>query len=90
MTVTQAYRYCDSIQDLPDGTFVTDDEQFAYLVLKNQLLRWHPAGYEHPPARTIRYPVRLLTPGSVVRTLAAGYPVNVHASAFQASEKSQQ
>jgi len=67
---SQAHRFCNSIENLPDGTIVTDDEQVAYLVLNNQLLRWSPAGYEHPPASTIRYPVRVLTPASVVRTLA--------------------
>jgi hypothetical protein len=62
----------------------------AYLVLRDQLLRWSPAGYEHPPMRTIRYPVRVLTPASVVRTLAAGYPVNIHSSALQGIDQSQQ
>jgi len=78
---SQAHRFCNSIENLPDGTIVTDDEQVAYLVLNNQLLRWSPAGYEHPPASTIRYPVRVLTPASVVRTLAKGYPVSIHSSA---------
>ena len=79
----QAHRFCNSIENLPGGAFVTDDEQTAYLVLRNQLLRWNPAGYEHPAVRTISYPARVLTPASVVRTLAAGYPVSIHSSAFQ-------
>jgi hypothetical protein len=87
-TSDQDPRYCNSIQDLPDGVFVTDDEQTAYLVLGNQLLRWSPAGYEHPPLRSIRYPVRVLTPASMVRALAAGYPVNIHSTAFQGAEQS--
>ncbi len=86
----QAHRYCNSIEDLPDGAFVTDDEQFSYLVLRNQLLRWSPAGYEQPPVSDIRYPVRVLTPTSIVRTLAAGYPSNIHSSAFQGIDRSQQ
>ena len=90
MTSSQLQRFCDSIENLPDGSFVTDDEQNAYLVWKNQLLRWHPAGYEPPLIGTIRYPVRVLTPASVVRTLAAGYPVSIHFSSFQGIEKSQQ
>ena len=89
-TGSQVHRFCNSIENLPDGVFVTDDEQIAYLVLRNQLLRWSPAGYEHLPARTIRYPVRVLTPASVVRTLAAGYPVSIHSSAFQGNARSQQ
>ena len=90
VTSGQAHRYCNSIEDLPDGAFVTDDEQIAYLVLRNQLLRWSPAGYRHPPVRTIRYPLRVLTPASVVRTLTASYPVSIHSSAFQGVEQSQQ
>ncbi|MFC1579681.1 hypothetical protein ACFL4N_02080 [Thermodesulfobacteriota bacterium] len=86
---SQAHRFCTAIENLPDGAFVTDDEQIACLVLKNQLLRWSPAGYEYPPVHTIRYPVRVLTPASVVRTLAAGYPVSIHSSAFQGSERGQ-
>jgi hypothetical protein len=80
---SQAHRFCTSIENLPDGVFVTDDEQTAYLVLKGQLLRWTPDGYEQPSRQPIHYPVRVLTPASVVRTLAAGYPVGVHPSAFQ-------
>ena len=86
-TSGQARRSCSSIENLPDGAFVTDDEQTAYLVLRNQLLRWSPAGYEHPPVRTIRSPVRVLTPASVVRTLAAGYPAGIHPSAIQGIEQ---
>ena len=87
---SNAQRFCNSIEDLPDGAFVTDDEQIACLVLRNQLLRWSPAGYEYSPLRIIHYPVRVLTPASVVRTLAAGYPVSIHSSAFQGIEPRQQ
>ena len=72
-----------SIEGLPDGVFVTDDGETAYLVLRSQLLRWTPGGYERLPARAVRRPVRVLTPVSVVRTLAAGYPVRIHPSAFR-------
>jgi hypothetical protein len=74
---------CHSIEDLPDGTFVTDDGETAYLVLENRLLQWTPGGYERVSARGVRHPVRVLTPISVVRTLAAGYQVSTHPSAFQ-------
>ena len=83
---SQSHRYSNSIQNLPNGAFAADDEQNAYLVLKNQLLRWDPAGYEHPPLRTIHFPVRVLTPASVVRTLSEGYPVSIHPSVFQGIE----
>ena len=72
-----------TIEKLPDGVFISDDEQNAYLVLNNKLLHWCPAGYEHPPVAAIRYPARILTPASVVFTLAAGYPVGIHPSAFE-------
>jgi hypothetical protein len=77
----QARRFFNSIETLPDGAFVTGDEKTAYLVLRNQLLRWSAAGYEHPPVRAVSFPVRVLTPPSVLRTLSAGYPVGIHASA---------
>ncbi|HNB50696.1 MAG TPA: hypothetical protein PK530_02065 [Anaerolineales bacterium] len=79
---SQAHTFCDTVEGLPDGTFVTDDEQTAYLVLKNQILRWTPEGYEGAVG-ALQYPVRVLTPPSVVEMLARGYPVGIHASAFQ-------
>jgi hypothetical protein len=69
-----------SIEQMPDGVFVTDDERTAYLILAGGLLRWTPAGYERPTA-PLEYPVRVLTPASVVRTLAAGYAAAIHPSA---------
>jgi methylphosphotriester-DNA--protein-cysteine methyltransferase len=81
-TIARLRSFCKSVGDLPDGTFISDDEQTAYLVLGNQLLRWTPAGYERSARRGIRYPARVVTPGSVVRTLAAGYPVSIHPSAY--------
>jgi len=69
-----------SIQNLPDGVFVTDDDRTAYLILGGGLRRWSPSGYEVPTA-PLQYPVRVLTPASVVRTLAAGYSADIHRSA---------
>jgi hypothetical protein len=77
----QQHSECNSLDDLPDGTFVTDAEHSACLVLRQQLLRWSPAGYEVPSTPTINSPIRVLTPASIVRTLSAGYPVDIHASA---------
>jgi hypothetical protein len=81
-TGDQAQQFCTSIEELPDGAFITDDEKSAYLVLKGQLLRWTPVGYEPLLQQSIHDPVRVLTPASVVRTLEAGYPVSIHPSAF--------
>lgn len=72
-------RLVTSTEILPAGVFVTDDEENAYLVVGNRLLHWSPTGYE-PLSRPTRYPVRVLTPTSVVRTLAAGYSAGIHAS----------
>lgn len=84
---SQSRRFCNSVENLPDGAFVTDDESTAYLVLRKQLLRWAAAGYQRSEKCAISYPVRMLTPPSVVRTLAAGYAVNIHPSAWQAIEQ---
>lgn len=81
-TIRDGDRSCMSIDEMPDGVFVTDDERTAYLVVAGQLLRWSPAGYERPTAR-VHFPVRVVTPASVVRTLAAGYPAGIHHSAFE-------
>ncbi len=81
---TQPHKFCNSAGELPDGSFVTDDEENAYLVLRKQLLLWSPAGYERPAKRPVRFPARVLTPASVVRALARGYPVGLHPSALQA------
>ena len=79
-------RSCTSIENMPDGVFITDDEHNAYLVLAGQLLRWSPAGYERPTA-PLQYPARVLTPASVVRTLATGYAAGILGSAFEALEQ---
>ena len=79
--IDEGTRSCVSIDNLPDGVFVTDDEDNAYLVRAGRPLRWTLAGYERSTA-AIRYPARVLTPASVVRTLAAGYRANIHDSAL--------
>lgn len=69
-----------SLQDLPDGTFVSGDDTDAFLVHGRALLRWTPFGYEKPdeppPA-----PTRIVTPSTIVRALAAGYAVTIDPSA---------
>ena len=67
---------------LPDGTFLSDDGSTAYLVLKGELLRWTPGGYEMVNTAAINFPAKILTPPSIVRALIAGYPVDIHPSAF--------
>lgn len=69
------------LSDLPAGAMVADAGGKAYLVQDGALLHWTPAGYGarlHPPAETV---FRVLTPRSIVRALARGYPVQRHVSA---------
>jgi hypothetical protein len=74
-------RSCTSIENMPDGVFVTDDGRTAYLIVAGGLRRWSPHGFEVPTA-PLQYPVRVLTPASVVRALAAGYSADIHRSAL--------
>lgn len=85
-TTVDGNRSCASIERMPDGVFITDDEHDAYLVVAGQLLRWSPAGYELPKA-ALRFPARVLTPASIVRTLAAGFSAAIHASACEALDR---
>lgn len=58
----------------PPGTFITFEERTQpYLVLADALLAWHPEGYGEPIARPNDRLVIVLTPRSVVRTLANGF-----------------
>ena len=70
----RVYQVC--LMDLPNGTFIAFDDA-AYLVWEKSQLRW-PAGYveiEPKPGDTV---VNVLTPASVVKTLAAGYMPETH------------
>ena len=73
--------YCDTLRDLPDGTFITDDEQQAYLTQQGRLFRWSPTGYTSYEPYNLQFPARILTPASLLRTLAAGYPIAIHGTA---------
>ncbi len=66
------------IDDLPDGTFITlDDEAQALLVWGDRLLVWSPAGYSSALPRPGQRMVTVLTPRSTVNALAAGYTPTV-------------
>ena len=77
---------CTSIDELPDGTFVSSDGLDAYLVRKRELYLWTPAGYERPKT-AIDFPARILTPASVTNALTNGYPVAMHPSAFDSPSR---
>lgn len=72
---------------LPTGVFLAADDQQAYLWWQGHLLAWSPAGYTITPRTTLPFPARILTPASVVQTLATGYPVAIHPSAAQALDQ---
>lgn len=68
---------------LPDGAFVADEQGGAYLVWSQRLRLWTPYGYEAvDPAKIPQTGLSILTPASILRTLAEGYPVEVHLSAM--------
>jgi hypothetical protein len=65
-------RHASSIAGLPDGAFVVDDED-AYLVAGERMLRWTPSGYVAGRSRPRRGHVTLLTPPSLVGILRTGW-----------------
>ena len=74
--------YVERLSRLPVGVMVADDEARAHLVLADALRAWSPAGYGPRRARAPGAPMRVLTPPSIVRVLARGYPVDLHPSAL--------
>ncbi len=73
---------CDSIDKLPNGIFISSNGTDAYLVVNKRLLLWTPGGYFSRRQPELDFPTRILTPPSIVRALADGYPATFHPSAF--------
>lgn len=72
-----------ALAELPIGSIVVlDGSTQPYLVLEQSLRPWSPAGYGPALTRPATISVGVLTPRSVVRTLALGYPVMLHQSAL--------
>lgn len=72
-----------TLRQLPDGVMVCllAEPSVAYLWHDHQLLRWSFGGYTAASSATVaNQPVEVLTPPSVVRTLAAGYLPILHPS----------
>jgi len=86
LTASGAQRvYHAPLATLPDGAFVQlPGDPAAYLVWCRALLRWSAFGYEAALPRPMAGAGRVLTPRSVVRTLAAGYRPSCHSSAENA------
>lgn len=77
----RAYRA--KTDDLPDGVFVTSDQDlgFSFLLWEDQLFAWSPAGYTAGRRLAAGEEVSVLTPESTVAAIRAGYVPEVHPSA---------
>ncbi len=76
--------YTEHLANLPSGAMVMlDGDWQAYLQLEDKLLPWSPEGYGQAKAYDKNKIVQVLTPRSVVRTLAAGYQPLIHPTAFE-------
>jgi hypothetical protein len=73
------------IDELPDGVFVAigGPEGGACLIWENNLLAWSPGGYLGRRPRPGGGSVSVLTPGSTVAAIRAGYAPVVHPSAWR-------
>jgi len=82
----QKITYTEKLGALPDGSFVALNDNQPYLLHKNFLLAWHPdaSGYGRRVAARDDLIVQVLTPRSIVKTLARGYVADVHGSALTA------
>ena len=73
--------YEENLNTLPDGVMI-ELNAVAYVVWKQQLLRWSFNGYEHSKTPKLSLQnVRVLTPASVVRMFREGFRPDVHESA---------
>lgn len=70
-----------SLDDLPDGAFVTLSGDDAFAVRGERLLRWTPDGYADSRPRPAGGDVLMLTPPSIAGVLARGYAPRWHESA---------
>jgi len=72
-----------NIDDLPDGVFVTldEDRDRAYLIREGCILEWSPGGYKHSLPLPVGEEVSVLTPRSTVEAIRAGYVPEVHPTA---------
>ncbi|TMQ28460.1 MAG: hypothetical protein E6K82_00355 [Candidatus Rokuibacteriota bacterium] len=73
--------YVARLSRLPAGAMVAGDDGGAYLVQDGALAAWTPSGYAATAPPAADRSVRVLTPRSIVRAIAHGYPVAVHDSA---------
>jgi hypothetical protein len=67
-----------NVDTLPNGVFLTDNAQRAFLLWDDQLLAWSPAGYHKRLPRPKGETVDVLTPESMVEVLRAGFVPEIH------------
>ena len=72
--------YTAKLAYLPNGVFILWGER-PCLVWDDALWPWTAVGYEVPVARPITGPVTVLTPHSIVNTLAYGFEPHTHNTA---------
>jgi hypothetical protein len=68
---------------LPQGAFV-DLDGAPFVVVGSELVQWTREGYGARRQRPTRGEASAITPPSTLAVLRAGYPVELHASAFEA------
>ena len=73
--------YSADAAELPRGVMAADTGGSPFLVLGDTWVPWTPAGYG-PAVPLPAGPVPVLTPPSVVRAIAVGFPVGVHVTAW--------
>ncbi len=74
--------YQDKLGALPDGSFIALNNKQPYLVFQGFLLAWRTEGYGQRLALQKNLMVAVLTPRTVVKTLAQGYTAEIHPSAY--------
>jgi hypothetical protein len=79
----QKVTYMEKLGALPDGSFVALDDNQPYLLVNGFFLAWQPEGYGQRLAQPLDRIVRVLTPRSIVRTLAKGYRAEIHPTALR-------
>jgi hypothetical protein len=74
--------YVERVSRLPGGVMVAGSDGHPYLVHADALRPWSPEGYGAPWRPDAAAQVRVLTPRSLVQTIAHGYAVELHTSAL--------
>lgn len=82
-TLRRQKRCPAALSGLPNGAMIALNEapERALLVWNDVLLAWSPKGYRERQSRSQEKSVLLLTPGSTVKALAAGYSPMLHPTA---------